>query len=179
MAPLYLALFLSFSFFYFPVGSSLGNATLSAQSLDAILCLNRRLRTSDFCKNLSRSMGGVETTTSMAPTSTTSINQSVISSTLPIIQSSTSSCNHSLIIHNKIAPAMMNETAKGLIGAGLSVISYILVVCFLHFYYGLPWLSALRVGLRRGHLCPCHFHFHTGNIPAVELEMAAEAGPVV
>ena len=176
MAPLYLALFLSFSFFYFPVGSSLGNnATLSAQSLDAILCLNPRLRASDFCKNRSRSMGGVGTTTPMAPTATTPIKPF----TQPITQSVIPSCNHSLIIQSKIAPVMMSETAKALIGIGLSLISYIALVCFLHFYNGLPWLSALRVGLRRGHLCPCHFHYHTGQIPAENMEMAVEARPAV
>ena len=148
-----------FSFFSFSFSSSRSmsnetfgeNATLSGQSLGQILCLNWRLSTTDFCKNL---------TGMAAPEST------------PISPMSSTSINRPTILPTNIAEEAMSATLKALLSVGLSLIAYLGIVFYLKFRVGMSWPRAFAVGMRRGHLCPLHVHLHLAPEQQDAFEMA-------
>ena len=149
MALLIVTLFLVSSCLKFSNGLLVGeNATLSSQSLGEILCSSQRLKTSDFCKNLTEKTVG--SSTRMHDQSVTTIKGEI----LPITDS-------------PITKQAMTVTLQALLSALGSIVIYIIIVLGLKFRLGLSWQRALAMGLRRGHLCPCVFHLHI-NAPAID-----------
>ena len=147
------------SFFSFPFSSSrpmsnetLGdNATLSDQSLGQILCLNWRLSTSDFCKNL----------TGVAAQEST-----------PMPTSMSSTSFRPTILPTNIAEEAVSATLKALLSVGLSFMAYLGMVLYLKFRVGMSAPRAFAVGMRRGHLCPFHIHLHLAPEQQDAFEMA-------
>ena len=150
------SLLISLIFFSLYLNSSIGllvgeNATLSSQSLGKILCSGQRLKTSDYCKNLTEKTIG--SSTRMHDQSTQSIT-TINGEILPITDS-------------PITKQAMTVTLQALLSAMGSIVIYIIIVLGLKFRLGLSWQRALAMGLRRGHLCPCVFHLHI-NAPAID-----------
>ena len=148
---------LSFLFFRFPSSHSMSNetfgdnSTLSGQSLGQILCLNWRLSTTDFCRNLTR-MAAREST--------------------PMPTSMSSTSFRPTILPTNIAEEAVSATLKALLSVGLSFMAYLGMVLYLKFRVGMSWPRAFAVGMRRGHLCPLHVHLHLAPEQQDAFEMA-------